>query len=254
MMTLKQDLSENKLTIGSWLTLGQSAIAEIMAQAGFDWLVIDMEHSVIELSEAQEMIQAIDGAGIPTIIRLTSNDENLIKRAMDAGAHGIMVPNVNSETDARRAVASTYYPPRGRRGVGLARAQGYGASFQDYCQWLDNNGVVIVMIEHIDGVKVADEILAVDGVDGYMIGPYDLSASLGIPGQFEDPRVVDAILRIRQAGEKAGKAGGIHVVDPDLKAVEQRIGEGFSFIGYGMDIRILDTICRDHLGKIKGLK
>jgi len=252
-MNLKQALSDNKLTIGSWLTLGHSAIAEIMARAGFDWLVIDMEHSVIELSEAQEMIQAIDGEGIPTIVRLTSNDTNLIKRVMDAGAHGIMVPNINSREEAQRAVAATYYPPRGKRGVGLARAQGYGASFQDYRKWLDNNAVVIVMIEHIDGVNVADEILAVDGVDGYMIGPYDLSSSLGVPGDFEDPRIVEAIKHIREAGEKAGKPGGIHVVDPDLEAIEKRIDEGFTFIGYAMDVRILDAISRDHLNKIKGL-
>ena len=252
-MNLKQALSDNKTTVGSWITLGHSAIAEIMAHAGFDWLVIDMEHSVIELSEAQEMIQAIDAAGIPTIVRLTSNDKNLIKRVMDAGAHGIMVPNINSKEDAERAVAAIYYPPRGTRGVGLARAQGYGASFQDYRKWLDENAVVIVMIEHIDGVNVADEILAVDGVDGYMIGPYDLSSSLGVSGDFEAPRVVEAIKRIRKAGEKASKPGGIHIVDPDLEAIERRISEGFSFIGYGMDVRILDAISREHLSKIKSL-
>lgn len=253
MVMLKEKLKNKETTIGSWITLGHSAIAEIMAQVGFDWLVIDMEHSVIELSEVQDMIQAIDTAGVPTIVRLTSNDVNLIKRIMDAGAHGIMVPNVNSKEDAERAVAATYYPPRGNRGVGLARAQGYGASFQDYRKWLHENAVVIVMIEHIDGVNVADEILAVDGVDGYMIGPYDLSSSIGVPGDFEDPRVVEAIKRIREAGEKAGKPGGIHVVDPDLGAIEQRINEGFSFIGYAMDVRILDAISREHLGKIKDL-
>ena len=253
-MSLKQQLANNETTIGSWLTLGHSAIAEIMARAGFDWLVIDMEHSVIELREAQEMIQAMDGAGVPAIVRLTSNDQNLIKRVMDAGAHGIMVPNINSKADAEKAVAATYYPPRGNRGVGLARGQGYGATFQEYREWLDSNAVVIVMIEHIDGVEAADDILAVEGVDGYMIGPYDLSASLGVPGQPDDPRVVDAIKRIREAGAKANKPGGIHIVDPDLDLMKQRLDEGFSFIGYGMDVRILDTLCRDHLGKIRTLK
>jgi 2-dehydro-3-deoxyglucarate aldolase len=252
-MSLKQKLQDGETTIGSWITLGHSAIAEIMARAGFDWLVIDMEHSVIELSEAQEMIQAIDSERIPTIVRLTSNDANLIKRVMDAGAHGIMIPNINSKEDAECAVAATYYPPKGKRGVGLARAQGYGASFQNYRKWLDENAVIIVMIEHINGVHVADEILAVEGVDGYMIGPYDLSSSLGVPGDFEDPRVVEAIKHIREAGVRAGKPGGIHVVDPDLKAIEQRISEGFSFIGYGMDVRILDAISREHLRKIKVL-
>jgi 2-dehydro-3-deoxyglucarate aldolase len=250
---LKEKLKSRETTIGSWVTLGHSAIAEIMARAGFDWLVIDMEHSVIELSETQEMIQAMDGAGIPSIVRLTCNDANLIKRVMDAGAHGIMVPNINSAADARRAVAATYYPPKGKRGVGLARAQGYGASFESYCQWLDENALVIVMIEHIDGVKAADEILAVSGVDGYMIGPYDLSASLGIPGQINDPQVIDAIATIRKAGDKAGKSGGVHVVEPDLTAIEKCIDEGFKFIGYAMDVRILDAVSREHLRKIKEL-
>ena len=250
-MSLKQRLKNNEITIGSWITLGHSAIAEIMSRAGFDWLVIDMEHSVIELREAHELIQAIDLGGIPAIIRLTSNDENQIKRVMDCGAHGVMAPFVNCAADAERAVAATYYPPRGKRGVGLARGQGYGATFQDYRKWLDENGLVIVMIEHIDGVNAVDEIFAVDGVDAYMIGPYDLSSSLGVPGNFDDPRVIEAITRIREAGEKAGIPGGIHVVDPDLKVIEQRIGEGFTFIGYGMDVRILDAISRQHLSKIR---
>ena len=250
-MTLKQRFKNNEITIGSWVTLGHSAVAEIMAKAGFDWLVIDMEHSVIELRDAQELMQAIDLGGIPSIVRLTSNDENQIKRIMDAGAHGVMVPFVNSAADAQRAVASVYYPPEGRRGVGLARGQGYGATLQDYRKWLEENGLVIVMIEHIDGVNAVDEIFAVDGIDGYMIGPYDLSSSLGVPGEFDKPVVVEAITRIREAGEKAGIPGGIHVVDPDLEAIDQRIGEGFKFIGYGMDVRILDATSRLHLTKIR---
>ncbi|NQU59145.1 MAG: 2,4-dihydroxyhept-2-ene-1,7-dioic acid aldolase, partial [Rhodospirillales bacterium] len=181
-MSLKQKLTNNETTIGSWITLGHSAVAELMAKTGgFDWLVIDMEHSVIELSQAQEMMQAIDLAGVPPLVRLTSNDENLIKRVMDAGAHGVVVPLVNSKEDAERAVASVYYPPRGTRGTGLARAQGYGATFPEYKAWLKENGVVVVMIEHIDAVNAIDEILAVPGVDGFIIGPYDLSASLGVP-------------------------------------------------------------------------
>ncbi len=250
-MTLKQKLKNKETTIGSWISIGHSAIAEIMAKAGFDWLVIDMEHSVIELREAHELMQAIDLGGIPSIVRLTSNDENQIKRVMDGGAHGVMVPLINSAAEAERAVASVYYPPRGKRGTGLARGQGYGATFQEYRKWLDENGLVVVMIEHIDGVNAADEILAVKGVDAYMIGPYDLSSSLGVAGQFDNPAVIDAIARIREAGEKAGIPGGIHVVDPDLGDIAKRMEEGFTFIGYGMDVRILDATSRLHLSKIK---
>jgi len=251
-MSLKDDLSRNKVTIGSWLTLAHSGIAELMAKTdGFDWLVIDMEHSVIGLREAQEMIQAIELCGVAPLIRLTSNGEDQIKRVMDAGAHGVVVPFVNSKEDAQKSVRSTYYPPTGTRGAGLARAHGYGASFSAYKEWLEKHGVVIVMIEHIDAVNNIDEILAVPGVDGFIIGPYDLSASLGFPGEFENTTVMDAIKKVSVSGKSAGMAGGIHVVDPNLELLKYYIDLGFTFIGYGMDIRFLDTICRDHLKKIK---
>ena len=212
-----------------------------------------MEHSVIELRDAQEMLQAIDLAGAAPIVRLTSNDGDLIKRVMDAGAHGVMVPCVNSAADAEKAVRAVYYPPLGARGVGLARAQGYGAAFPAYKEWLGNEAVVIVMIEHIDAVGAIDEIFSVPGVDGYMIGPYDLSASLGVAGDFGHPNVVAAVGRIRDAGMASNMPGGIHIVDPDLDQLKLRIEEGFTFIGYGMDIRILDTFCREHLAAIRDL-
>src|SRR5690606_14437620 len=117
--------------------------------AGFDWLVLDMEHSVLELSEVQTIIQVLDGKQCPVIVRLTSNHPDQIKRVMDAGATGIMVPMIKSAADARSAVDAVYYPPHGQRGVGLARAQGFGASFQAYRQWLEQNAIIVVMIEHI---------------------------------------------------------------------------------------------------------
>jgi len=254
-MSLKGKLARNELTIGSWITLAHSGVAELMAKTGaFDWLAIDMEHSVVELRDVQEMIQALDLSGVQPLVRLTSNDENQIKRVMDAGAHGVVVPLVNSKGDAERAVQSVYYPPLGTRGAGLARAQGYGASFQEYRKWLEKNAVVIAMIEHMKAVENINEILNVPGIDGYIIGPYDLSASLGVPGKFDDPLVIKAIQKIYAGGQVAEKAGGIHVVDPDLQALKKFIDDGFTFIGYGMDIRFLDAICRDHLTKIRALR
>lgn len=250
-MSLKSRLNRSELTIGSWVTLGHPSIAEIMAAAGFDWLVLDMEHSVLELSEVQTLIQVLDSKQCPAIVRLTSNHPDQIKRVMDAGATGIMVPMIKSAADAKDAVSSMYYPPRGQRGVGLARAQGYGHSFQAYRQWLENNAVVIVMIEHIDAVKAIDDILAVPGVDGYIIGPYDLSGSMGRPGDLNHPDVQAAITQILQAGHRAQKPGGIHVIEPDPEALQQRIQAGFNFLGYGLDIRILDSICRTHLQNIR---
>lgn len=250
-MSLKSRLGRSELTIGSWVTLGHPSIAEIMAAAGFDWLVLDMEHSVLELSEVQSIIQVLDGKQCPAIVRLTSNHPDQIKRVMDAGATGVMVPMIKSAADAKAAVDGVYYPPRGQRGVGLARAQGYGNSFQAYRQWLDENAVIVVMIEHVDAVKAIDSILAVQGIDAYIIGPYDLSGSMGRPGDLNHPDVQAAIAQVLEAGRRANKPGGIHVIEPDPEALQQRIQAGFNFLGYGLDIRILDSICRTHLQSIR---
>ena len=250
-MQLKSKLAQSEITIGSWITLGHPSIAEIMATAGFDWLVLDMEHSVLELSEIQMLIQVLDMQKCPAIVRLTSNHPDQIKRVMDAGANGIMVPMIKSAADAESAVQSVYYPPRGKRGVGLARAQGYGAEFQQYRDWLEKNAVIVAMIEHIDAVNAIDSILSVDGIDAYIIGPYDLSGSMGHIGELNHPEVASAIEKVLEAGKRIGKPGGIHVVEPDQKQLQQRIAAGFSFIGYGLDIRILDTLCRNHIQNIK---
>lgn len=252
-MELKSKLAGNTLTIGSWITLGHPSIAEIMAGAGFDWLVLDMEHSVLELSDVQMLIQVLDGQGCPAIVRLTSNDADQIKRVMDAGATGIMVPMVKAAADAQAAVQAVYYPPRGQRGVGLARAQQYGAGFQQYRNWLDNNAVVAVMIEHIDAVEAIDSILSVPGVDAYIIGPYDLSGSMGRPGELDYPEVQTAMERVLDAGRRLGKAGGVHVVEPDPGLLRRNIAAGFNFLGYGLDIRILDSLCRTHMRDIRNL-
>ena len=170
---------------------------------------------------------------------------------MDAGATGVMVPMVKSAEDARAAVQSVYYPPRGQRGVGLARAQGYGSSFQKYRSWLEENAVIVAMIEHVDAVNSIDEILAVDGIDAYIIGPYDLSGSMGRPGDLNHLDVQSAITRVLEAGHRSGKPGGIHVIEPDQDELQRRITAGFNFLGYGLDIRILDSVCRSHMKTIR---
>ena len=197
-MNLKEKLRNRELTIGSWITIGSTVVAEIMAKAGYDWLTIDMEHSAITIDIAQELIRVIELCGVTPLVRVGNNDANLIKRVMDAGAHGVIVPMVNSREDAENAVRSVKYPPRGFRGVGLARAQKYGADFEGYKQWNDKNSIVIVQIEHILAVENLEEILSVPEVDGFIIGPYDLSGSLGVPGEFDNPEVLDALKRVKQ--------------------------------------------------------
>ncbi len=251
---LRNKVNLKTLTLGSWITLGHPAIAEIMASAGFDWLVVDLEHSVIDLEVAGDLIRTIDLCGVAPLVRLTSNDQNQIKRVMDAGAHGIIVPMVNAPEEALRAVAATRYAPVGSRGVGLARAQGYGASFQNYLKWQSEGPVIIVQIEHKDAVDQLEAILRVPGVDGFIVGPYDLSCSMGIAGQFEQAEFVHTIKRIHEIGQQVGSLVGMHIVEPDLQQLEQMVRDGYNFIAYSVDIRLLDIGARQGIARIKEIQ
>ena len=238
-MFLKEKLQKKQLTVGSWLTIGNPIVAEIMARSGYDWLTVDMEHSVISLKEAQDLIRVIELCGISPLVRVGHNQPNLIKRVMDAGAHGVIVPMVNSREDAKQAVGSVKYPPLGFRGVGLARAQNYGASFAAYKEWNQQQSIVIVQIEHIKAVENLEAILTVDGVDGFMIGPYDLSGSLGVPGQFDHPDVLAALSHVQQVSKKLNALSGFHVIPPEITSLNEKISDGYKFIAHSLDILLL---------------
>jgi 2-dehydro-3-deoxyglucarate aldolase len=250
---LKHKLLSGEKTIGSWLTMPSLAISELMAKVGFDWLTIDLEHSSLSIEQAAEMIRIIDLTGVSPLVRLTSNDGNQIKRVMDSGAHGIIVPMVNTKGDAEQAVSSVYYPPKGIRGVGLARAQDYGIGFHEYRDWLEENAIIIAQIEHIDAVNNLEDILSVDGVDGYIIGPYDLSASLGVSGEFDHSSMIEAMNEIYRVATTLGKYGGIHIVEPDTDLLKQSVLEGFTFIAYSVDFRMLDVSARIGMKSFKEL-
>jgi len=252
-MRIKTKLSRKEVSLGSWITLGHPGIGEIMASCGFDWLTIDMEHSAITLAECQNLVQVIELAGCSPLVRVGENDPNLIKRVMDTGAHGVIVPQVNSQKEALQAVKSVKYPPEGERGVGLARAQGYGTSFDEYRRWNEQESIVIVQIEHREAVRHLKEILSVQGVDGFIVGPYDLSASLGFPGEFSRPAFLRAMERIhRLAGDVPGVAPGFHVVQPDPSEVERKVEEGYRFIAYSLDTLLLAGTCLRDLKTIGG--
>lgn len=238
-------IDEGRPTVGSWLQLADPALTEMMATAGFDWLTIDLEHTTTSLESAGELIRIGDLAGVPMLARLTGHDPNQAKRVLDAGACGIIVPMVNTAEEAERMVAAAHYPPRGDRGVGLARAQGFGTGFEGYRTGPARDVRVIVQIEHIDGVRNLERILGVDGVDGFFVGPYDLSGSLGRPGAFDHPDVRAAMDEIARHVDAAGSVAGIHVVEPDPDALERAIGEGYRFIAFASEMLIFSHRMRE---------
>ncbi len=252
--TLRAALLEGRPVFGSWLQSGNSAIAEVMAKAGFDWLAIDLEHSTIDLETTFTLIQVIDLAGCAPLVRLSANDPVQIKRVMDAGAWGVIVPSVRSAAEARQAVDAVKYPPEGTRGVGLGRAHGYGPGFADYLRACAEGSVVIPMIEQKEGVEHVEEILAVPGVDGVFIGPYDLSASYGVMGELGHPLVREAMRRVVEAARVSGKAAGIHVVHPPGTQVAERMAEGFGLIAYGGDMLFLTPAAREAAKELRSLR
>ncbi len=250
-MCLKDKICKKQLTIGSWLTIAHPAVAEIMSRAGFDWLAIDMEHAPITVSQCQELIRVIDLCKVIPLVRVAENNPVLIKQAMDSGAHGVIVPMVNTEDEARAAVAAVKYPPAGKRGVGLARAQGYGTAFLPYKDWNHKESIVVIQIEHLDAVENLEEIFSVKGVDAFMVGPYDLSASLGIPGEFDNPKMLSVSERIMKIAQKKRMPAGCHIVSSNPKFVKPKIREGYTFIAFGVDFLFLGDNCRQGLKQIK---
>ena len=251
---LKQRLQKKELTVGSWLTIPHRSVVEVFAKSGFEWLVIDLEHSPIGIDQTAELIAHIQGNGMQALVRVTKNEEVIIKRVLDAGADGIVVPMIKSKQEAEKAVSFTYYPPLGSRGVGLNRAQHYGEGFESYKKWLNDNIVIIAQIEHIDAIENLDEILSVEGIDGTIIGPYDLSSSMGFPGDYNRPDVKDALQSYITKGNKANKPLGYHVIESDSLFSIEKIQQGYSLIAFSIDFFFLGDRAKSELKKIKELK
>jgi 2-dehydro-3-deoxyglucarate aldolase len=241
---------ENKVLIGTWITLNHPSIAEIMADAGFDWVCVDMEHSVTDYAEAQQLIMAIQGKGIKAFVRVGENNARIIKRVLDAGADGIIVPSVSSKEEAIKAVNAVKYPPMGTRGVGLARAQSYGFDFENYRDNKTKDIKLIVQIEHINAVKELESIIQVDGIDGTFIGPYDLSGSMGKPGQYDDEDVKKVLNDYETIAKKHNKLIGYHVIKPDFQLVHDKIKEGYNFIAFSLDTVFLGAKVREQMSQI----
>jgi len=225
-------LRNDELLLGTMLTLPAPEVAEMVSRCGYDWLFMDGEHSPLSVLDWQRLIQAVAGR-CASILRVPSASERDIKKALDIGADGIIAPMVNDAEQARQVVGWSKYPPRGRRGVGLGRAQGYGPGLAEYVATANDETAVIVQAEHIDAIANIEQIAAVEGIDAVFIGPYDLSASMGKPGGIGDPEVLEAIDRVTAACRGNGVALGYFGVDAE--SVKPYMAKGYRLICAGVD-------------------
>lgn len=233
----KHALAERRLQIGLWSQLTSNIAAELLGRAGFDWIVIDTEHAPNELPSVLSQMQAMAVTNTAPVVRVAWNDLVLAKRALDIGAQNLLVPFVESEDDARRAVAHTRYPPHGVRGVATNHRANQFGRIADYLETAADEICVLVQIESRTGMDNLGAIAGVDGVDGIFVGPSDLAASLGHLGDSAHPDVQAAIAAIHQRATAAGKATGI--LAPVEADARRYIEMGFAFVAVGSDLALL---------------
>jgi len=246
--TFKNKLARQELLVGTIMTLPSPEIAEILCGAGFDWLFVDLEHSALSIKNAQVILQ-VAASQVHCVVRIPLNDEVWIKKALDIGASGIIVPLVRTAEEAQRAVRQCKYPPEGLRSVGIGRAHGYGEKFQEYIASANDETAVIIQIEHIDAVDNIEKILKVSGVDGLFVGPYDLSASMQKLGLVNDAEVQKAISHVKRCAAQAKMPIGIF--GATAEAVKPYIESGYTLIAAGMDTLLLGSAAKNTTSQLR---
>ena len=246
---LRARVVAGEVTLGTFVGMASPVVAEVCAAAGFDWLLLDLEHGSGGEEQARSSVPAAAAYGVPTIVRVESDDRIRVGRVLDAGAAGVMFPRLDTAEQVQAAVTHLRYPPRGDRGVATYnRACRFGLD-PDALDRADEEILSIVQIESSRAVVAAEEIAAVDGVDVLFVGPRDLSHDLGVPGQVTAPVFLDALEKVRLAAAKYDKACGLLV--PDGAAAAAKIAEGWTFVTIGSDSALLASAAAAQIAKAR---
>ena len=253
-LSLKEKLRNREQLFASWVSYAHPSITETFAMAGFDFMAIDMEHSTITTEQAQRIISASQGLGVPCFPRPVSHSNDWIKPLLESGADGMIIQMVNKKEELHDLIKYIYYPPIGNRSYGVNRAHDYGFSLNEYFDEWNESAIFIIQVESIEAVNNIDELLSFDEVDGVMIGPMDLSGSLGIPGQTDHPDVIKASEKVINACEKYGKSCGTQVSVTTENAISDMFNLGYTFAILGSDLFVLWRWAEDMKMIIEKLK
>lgn len=239
-------LRSNEVLTGTLVSLPSPEICELLANVGYDWLFIDAEHGAFNPQQAQTMLQA--ATPTPCLIRVPADETIWLKKALDIGAAGVIVPQVHSATQAKKIITNCKYAPAGDRGIGIGRAHKYGIDFERYLKNANEETAVVLQAESSEAVENINAIVALEGIDAILIGPYDLSASLGKPGEIDHPIVQAAIKKIIDACKNAKISMGIFGVSAD--AVLPYKEKGFSLLTVGIDTMFLIDSAKETLSRM----
>ena len=236
--TIRQKMRNGVASIGTWMQIPHASIAEILGGSGLDWVAVDLEHGSFGLHQLPDIFRAIELGDAVPMARLAVGQSTDCKAALDAGAGGVIIPMIESAAQLRSCVDACCWPPTGTRGVGFSRANRFGETFESYKEEAQNP-IIVAMIEHVKAVDNLADILSVDGLDAILVGPYDLSASIGKTGQFDDPEFLALMEKVRAAALQEKVPYGVHVVSPDVEEARAKIAEGCLFLPYSIDAVLL---------------
>ena len=240
----------NKTKIGTWITTYNPSALDVISKCNFDWVCIDMEHSSITLDQLQNLLNVLDKNKSFSYVRVSENNKTEIKKVLDLGAQGLIIPMVNTALEAKNAISYATYPPKGQRGFALARAQGFGYDLTKY-EKVSKNIKVVVQIETIKAINNLEEILKVKGIYSTLIGPRDLSGSIGKPGDYKNKNFIKALQKYEKISKKHKITMGMHVAYPQAETFNKFIKKGYKFLALGTDMTFLGDGIREKLGKIK---
>ena len=232
--SIRDCLQNGGHSIGSWMQIPNSSVAEIMGKAGYDWVAVDLEHGTISVHQLPDLFRALELGGTLPLARLAQGDPKDCKQALDAGSGGVIVPMIESAEQLISVRNACCWPPAGTRGVGFSRANLFGKNFDDYCEEAQAP-LLIAMIENINAINNLEGILKVKGLDAILVGPYDLSASMGITAQFDHPDFQSAMEHLRIQCDDERIPCGVHIVTPSVEKMKESLKEGYRFLAYSID-------------------
>jgi 2-keto-3-deoxy-L-rhamnonate aldolase RhmA len=238
-VALKRRLRNRERLFAGWVSYAHPSITETFARAGFDFMFIDMEHSTISIEQGQRIIAASQFEGVPCVPRPVSHSNDYLKPLLESGADGLLIQMVETPEQVQALIKDVKYPPVGRRTYGVNRAQAYGFDFDEYIQNWNETSTFMLQVESIKGVENIEQLLSFDEVDGVMVGPLDISGSLGVPGQTTHPLVIEASRKVIAACERHGKSCGTQVADANPATVKSLFDLGYNYAILGSDLFVL---------------
>lgn len=244
-IVLKSKFSKRERVFGGWVSFREPAIAEIFAKIGFDFVAIDMEHTTISTDDANRIITSVQAENSVCLPRQVSHSNDYMKPLLEAGSDGIMFPMVNTVEEIKTILNNFKFPPIGRRSFGVNRAHGYGLEFDRYISTWNDSGLLIIQIESMTAVENIEEILKIKELDAVMVGPYDISGSLNVPGQTAHPEVRKACKKVIEACERVGVSCITQIAEANADNIKDSFEQGFTSVILGSDLFLISNWAKE---------